>query len=148
MTLFKEVHVVYEQKYPKVYKVYGPVLTEHALFARINQYVFHYFVENDINKLRLRNGFTNVVPNWIKDACAGRDCVNALYMQLVKFPEFDELYTEWDKVRNQTKESYKQKEIAQAGRIYFELLGERSVLPHAIKDMRYYDFNVNKMACE
>ena len=141
-------HVVYEQKHPKVYEVYEPVLTKHALFAKINQYVFHYFAEKDPNKLMLRNGFTNAVPNWIDDACAGRECINALYVKLTKFPEFDTLYTQWDKVRKQTKKAYKQKEIAQAGRIYFELLGEKDVLPHAIKDMRYYDFKVTKLTCE
>jgi len=148
VTLFEKVHVVYKQKHPKIYQVYGPVLTGHALFAKINRYVFHYFVQKDINKLKLRHGFTNVVPNWIDDACAGRDCINALYVKLAKFPEFDALYTQWDKVRKQTKEAYKQKEIAQAGRIYFELLGEKGVLPHAIKDMRYYNFKANKLTCE
>jgi len=141
-------HVVYEQKHPKIYKVYGPILTGHALFAKINQYVFHYFAEKDISKLKLRHGFINAVPNWIKDACNGRDCVNALYVKLEKLPEFDELYTQWDKVRKETKESYKQKEIANAGRIYFQLLGEKRVLPHAIKDMRYYGLKVNKLVCD
>ena len=148
ITLFEKMHVVYAEKYPNVYKVYGPILTGHALFERINKLVFHHFAEHDINKLKLRHVFINAVPNWIKDACNGRDCINQLYVKLTKLPEFDELYTQWDKSRKQIKSSYKQKEIAHAGRIYFELLGEKAVLPHAVKDMRYYGIKVNKLVCE
>lgn len=147
VTLFEKVQVVYEQKHPKVYEIYGPVLRGHALFAKIDQYVFHYFAEKDISRLKLRHGITNAVPNWIKDACNGRDCVNALHMKLIEFPEFDALYTQWNKLRKQTNSSYKQKEIAQAGKMYFELLGEKSILPHALKDMRYYGLKVNKLIC-
>ena len=148
VALFEKVHVVYKQKYPKVYEVYEPVLRGHALFAKIDQYVFHYFAEKDISKLKLRHGFINAVPNWIDDACNGRDCVNALYVNLMEYPAFAALYEQWDKARKQSKESYKQKGIARAGSIYFKLLGEKDVLPHAIKDMRYYGLKVNKLVCK
>jgi len=141
-------HRVYEQKHPKIYKVYAPVLTGHALFAKIDQFVFHYFAEKEIGKLRLRHGFINAVPNWIKDACSGRDCINALHVKLAKLPEFNALYTQWDRFRKLTKESYKQKEIAQAGKFYFELLGDKNILPHALKDMQYYNIKVGKLMCD
>ena len=96
----------------------------------------------------MRHGIINAVPHWIKEACNGHDCINALYVKLVKFPEFDALYNQWDKVRQQSKHSYREKDIVQAGKIYFELLGEKDVLPYALKDMRYYGVKVNKLDCE
>jgi len=148
ITLFEKVDVAYKAKHPKIYKVYKPVLTGHKFFAKINQFVFHYFFEKDFSKLKLRHGFINAAPNWIEDACNGRDCINALYVKLTKLPGFNELYTQWSEARKQTKKSYAQKDIAQAGSIYFKLLGEKSVLPHALKDMRYYGLKVNKLVCE
>jgi len=148
IALFKNMHRVYAQKHPETYKVYAPVLSRHALFARIDQFVFRHFAERDIRKLKLRHGFTNATPNWIKDACRGHDCTNALYLKLAALPEFDTLYTEWDSARKEAKASYKQKAIAQAGRLYFELLGEKSVLPHALKDMQYYDIKVPGLVCD
>ncbi len=148
ITLFEKVDIVYKATYPKIYKVYKPVLTGHRLFAKINQFVFHHFVEHDIRKLKLRHGFINAAPNWIKDACNGRDCINALYVKLTKLPGFNALYTQWSEARKQIKKSYAQKEIAQAGSTYFKLLGEKSVLPYALKDMRYYGLKVDKLVCE
>ncbi len=148
VALFEKMHLVYARKHPKTYTIYAPTLTGHRLFAQIDQFVFRHFAENDISKLRLRHGFTNATPNWIKDACKGRDCTNALYVKLLKFPEFNALYTQWNKARKEIKESYKQKGIAQAGRYYFDLLGEKSVLPHALKDMQYYNIKVPTLVCD
>ena len=148
IALFEKMHVVYAKKHPKVYIVYAPILTGHGLFAQIDQFVFRHFAENNISKLKLRHGFTNATPNWIKDACRGRDCTNALYVKLLKLPEFKALYTQWDKARKEVKASYKQKGIAQAGRYYFELLGEKSTLPHARKDMSYYSIKTDQLVCD
>ncbi len=148
ITLFEKVDVVYKAKYPKIYKVYKPVLAGQRLFEKINQLVFHHFIEHDISKLKLRHGFINATPNWIKDACNGRDCVNALHVKLTKLPGFNTLYAQWSIARKQTKKSYAQKGIAQAGSTYFKLLGEKDVLPHALKDMRYYGLKVDKLVCE
>ncbi len=147
VALFEKMHRVYARKYPETYTVYASTLTGHRLFAQIDQFVFRYFAEHDLRKLKLRHGFTNATPNWIRDACKGRDCTNALYRKLSAFPEFNALYAAWEQARKETEASYRQKEIAEAGKRYFELLGEPSTLPHALKDMGYYRIRTDRLTC-
>ena len=63
--LFEKAGIAYKAKYPRIYKVYAPVLKSHLLFAKTNQFVFHYLVRNNIDRLKLRHGFTNSVPPWM-----------------------------------------------------------------------------------
>ncbi|HEC16799.1 MAG TPA: hypothetical protein ENI99_09560 [Sedimenticola sp.] len=148
LALFEQAGIVYKAKYARKYKVYAPVLESHALFAKVNRYVFHYLVKNDIGRLKLRHGFTNSVPPWIRDACTGKKCINALYVELTRFPEFVELYSRWEKAEERSAAAYKDSGITQAGKIYLNLLGEESVLPYAIKDMSYYGLKVTQLICE
>jgi len=145
IALFAKARVLYKSKFTAEYTVYGPILIAHALFTRINQYVFHYFMQRDISKLKLNHGITNSVPNWVKDACSGRNCVNRLHIKLSKSPQFDKLYSQWSRSRKKTKEAYHQKKITQAGKLYFQLLKDDAVRPHAIKDMAFYGVKVSQL---